>query len=334
MNWLERVWTQLGASLTGLVQTPLDPGARFYFVYLLTFVGFAWVGWRLHYAPQKGNRQQASFLGFLFPRSIYLHPSAITDYCIYVINVVLGPLTGVFSIALNTAVSTWVAVTLLGWNDGQPVVRGEWNNSINVAFFLGFTLASDLSVYIIHRLHHRLDLLWPIHALHHSAEVMTPVTLFRKHPLWSFTATLSAALLTGLFQGTFLFVFFGAPDYTVLLGVNTFYALFNFFASNLRHSHVWLSWGKPLSYLFISPAMHQIHHDPKRMNKNYGEIFAVWDWALGSLYIPEERETFAIGLGDEGNPHNTVARAYWVPVVDVGRVMLRKFGLARPAKSG
>ena len=318
--WIEYV----KLTLRGLVQAPLNPVDRFYFLYLLTFVGFAFLAWRLHYASSH-----RSFLGFLFPRRIYLHASAITDYCIYVINIFLAPLTGLFGVALNTFVSIQIATALIGWNDGAPLVVGEWNDTINLAFFLGFTLASDLSVYIIHRLHHRSNVLWPIHALHHSAEVMTPVTLFRKHPLWSFTANLSAALLTGVFQAAFLFVFYGVPDYTVLLGINTFYAVFNFFASNLRHSHVWLSWGKPLSYLFISPAMHQVHHDPKRMNKNYGEIFALWDWLFGSLYIPDERETFEIGLGEAGNPHHTVARAYWVPIAQSLRAAGRLVGIGR-----
>ena len=151
----------------------------------------------------------------------------------------------------------------------------------------------------------------------------TPVTLFRKHPLWNFTANLSTALLTGIFQGVFIFAFYGTPDYSVLLGISTIYVVYNFFASNLRHSHIWLSWGKPLSYLFISPAMHQIHHDPNRLNKNYGEIFAIWDWMFGTLYIPQGREKFAIGL-PEGNPHNTVARAYYVPVLEVARTIRQK----------
>jgi sterol desaturase/sphingolipid hydroxylase (fatty acid hydroxylase superfamily) len=141
-----------------------------------------------------------------------------------------------------------------------------------------------------------------------------------------FPANLTTAALTGLFQGGFIFLFYGTPDYTILLGINSIYAAYNFFGSNLRHSHVWLSWGKPLSYLFISPAMHQIHHDPKRMDRNYGEIFAIWDWLFGTLYIPIRREQFAIGLGAEGNPHDTLAKAYYVPVLESLRQIRTKFG--------
>jgi sterol desaturase/sphingolipid hydroxylase (fatty acid hydroxylase superfamily) len=131
--------------------------------------------------------------------------------------------------------------------------------------------------------------------------------------------------MTGIFQGCFVFVFYGVPSVEILFGINTFYVLYNFFGANLRHSHVWLSWGKPLSYLFISPAMHQIHHDPKRMRMNYGEVFAIWDWMFGTLYIPQEEEHFAIGLGDNiSNPHTTLTKAYIEPLVESTRQIRNK----------
>ncbi len=299
-----------------LADTPLNYGERFYFLYILTFIGFGWIGYRLYYNTRR------PFLKFLFPKEIYLHRSAKVDYAIYLINLFIAPLTGLFGVAVNTWISVNLATFLIDLNGGDPLLRGEWNNTVGFVFILGFTLFADLAVYIIHRFHHQSNVFWPIHSLHHSAEVLTPVTLFRKHPVWNFTANLLTALLTGIFQGLFVFVYFGTPDYTLFFGINTIYVFYNFFASNLRHSHIWLSWGKPLSFLFISPAMHQIHHDPERMNKNYGEIFAIWDWMFGTLYIPEGRERFRIGL-PEGNHHNTVAKAYWVPLRDTARALLR-----------
>jgi len=310
--------------LRRLPSVPFDYGERFYFVYIFSFVGFAYVAYRLY------HKDEAPFWRFLFPKSIYLHASAKIDYLIYLINLFLTPLTSLFGAALNTAATVTLLNALLSLNGGQPLSRGEWSDQINWAFILGFTLAADLAVYVTHRFHHWSSIFWPLHALHHSAEVMTPVTLFRKHPLWNVSANLVTAALTGLFQALFVFAFFGKPDYTVLLGINTLYVVFNFFASNLRHSHVWLSWGKPLSYLFISPAMHQIHHDPTRMNKNYGEIFAIWDWLFGSLYIPEQRERFTIGLGDgEDNPHRSLAKAYYVPIENMTREFVKKLTFSR-----
>ncbi len=319
---LDTLQNMLWNFLEVLAETPFNYTERFYLLYVSTFIAFGYVGFRVNHNSRR------PFFKFLFPREIYLHRSAVTDYLIYLINLFISPVTALFGVALNTATSLAVANTLINFNGGQPLVVGEWNYTVNLAFILGFTLIADFTVYLVHRLHHQLDVLWPIHALHHSAEVMTPVTLFRKHPVWNFTANLATALLTGLFQGVFIFVFYGTPDYTVLLGISTIYVVYNFFASNLRHSHIWLSWGKPLSYLFISPAMHQIHHDPKRMDKNYGEIFAIWDAMFGTLYIPEGRERFAIGL-PEGNPHNTLARAYYVPLVESFRAALDKLHIRR-----
>ena len=196
---------------------------------------------------------------------------------------------------------------------------GDWSVATYAVFIIGFTLVADFSVYVIHRFHHRSSLFWPIHALHHSAEVLTPVTLFRKHPLWNLMAHSLNMTLTGIFQGVFVFVFYGVPSVEILFGLNTVYILYNFFGANLRHSHIWLSFGPWLSRIFISPAMHQVHHDPKRMHLNYGEMFAIWDWMFGSLYVPEKPETFDVGLGEDGNPHRTLARAYWVPVVEFFR---------------
>jgi len=62
---------------------------------------------------------------------------------------------------------------------------------------------------------------------------------------------------------------------------------------------VWLDYG-PLSYIFISPAQHQIHHSrlPEHRDKNCGFAFAFWDALFGTLYVPKDREVFPMGLGD------------------------------------
>ncbi len=203
--------------------------------------------------------------------------------------------------------------------------RGDWDATTYLLFIVGYTLAADLSVYLVHRFHHGSDVFWPLHRLHHSATVLTPVTLFRKHPIWNVTSRLVNLALTGLFQGVFVFVFYGGPAFEVLFGLNTLYVLYNFLGANLRHSHVWLSFGKTLSHLFISPAMHQIHHEPTRMNRNYGEVFAIWDWMFGTLYIPEKFETFEIGLGDEDDEcHGTISGAYVEPVLSSWREFVKK----------
>lgn len=311
-----------------LLSVPINVSEKFFVLYIATFIALAYVSFRQYYR----HRTSRTFWRFLFPRSIYLHPSAKLDYSIFLINVALSPLL-LIGAGLQAWVSSQIAGGLISLHDNQPIFTGDWGVWTYAGFILGYTMVADLSVYLIHRFHHASTVFWPLHALHHSAEVMTPVTLFRKHPIWNVTSNLLNLAMTGIFQGLFVFVFFGNPGVEILFGLNTIYVLYNFFGANLRHSHVWLSWGKPLSYLFISPAMHQIHHDPNRMNRNYGEVFAIWDWMFGTLYIPDRYEQFKIGLGGQGNPHSTLRRAYLVPMVDFAKALGTKFR-GSPAKRG
>ncbi len=327
-----------------LTSMPFNVSEKFFVVNVATFVALAYLSWRL-YERRDARREKRSrrkrrpsaapepafaFWRFVFPARIYSHPSAKVDYGIFLINILLSPLLLV-SAALQAWVSSQVGGALVALNDGQPIVVGDWGPVTYAIFILGYTMAADLAVYVVHRLHHESDVLWPLHALHHSAEVLTPVTLFRKHPVWNVISRVVNLVFTGLFQGVFVFIFFGVPSLELLFGLNTLYVFYNFFGANLRHSHIWLSWGKTLSHVFISPAMHQIHHDPTRMRRNYGEIFALWDWAFGTLYIPEQRERFEIGLPGHENPHDSIAKAYYVPLVECGRALARKL---RPSGQG
>lgn len=322
---LDRLSAHLVDVVSVLFNMPLNISEKFFYLYVVTFIGLAYVSFRFYYRKYA----QGGFLKFLFPKAIYLHKSARVDYGIFLINLLISPLL-LLGAGLQAWLSTQIGGLLLDLNEGQAVFVGEWSTPTYLMFILGYTLAADLSVYLVHRFHHQSDVFWPLHALHHSAEVMTPVTLFRKHPVWNVLANLMNLTLTGLFQGAFVFVFFGGPGFEVLFGINTVYVLYNFFGANLRHSHVWLAWGKPLSYLFISPAMHQIHHDPTRMNKNYGEVFAIWDWLFRTLYIPAGFEEFEIGLGQgDDNPHNSLAKAYYVPLLESWRALQGKFVRSR-----
>lgn len=322
---LDRLSAHLVDVVSVLFNMPLNISEKFFYLYVVTFIGLAYVSFRFYYRKYA----QGGFLKFLFPKAIYLHKSARVDYGIFLINLLISPLL-LFGAGLQAWLSTQIGRLLLDLNEGQAVFVGEWSTPTYLMFILGYTLAADLSVYLVHRFHHQSDVFWPLHALHHSAEVMAPVTLFRKHPVWNVLANLMNLTLTGLFQGAFVFVFFGGPGFEVLFGINTVYVLYNFFGANLRHSHVWLAWGKPLSYLFISPAMHQIHHDPTRMNKNYGEVFAIWDWLFRTLYIPAGFEEFEIGLGQgDDNPHNSLAKAYYVPLLESWRALQGKFVRSR-----
>lgn len=303
-----------------------DGGHRFFWLYLVMFAVLGALAYVRHYRGRAGV--PGNVFAFLFPRAVYTHPSALVDYQLMVVNRVLGPaslLSGVLLGSLSIAwVATWVQGALHGLAGSAPAGNPD-------GFFTAFvlvlvlTLARDFSTYVTHALHHRWPLLWEFHKVHHSAEVMTPATVYRKHPVYNIFSSLTDALLVGPVQGLVLFLFGALPDPLTLFGGNAIFGVFHLLGSNLRHSHIWFSFGPVVSRILISPAQHQIHHSkaPQHWNRNFGEAFALWDWLFGTLYVPgdpPERLEFGIA-GPEGQEHPTLWAAYWVPLRNCARLL-------------
>lgn len=304
---------------------PFDiaPGSR---LFIVNWAAFAVCGAAVFWlAARRGDRPAGSLLGFLFPRRMYLHASTLTDLKIYVANFFVRLTPPGLRTALTAGVATVVA-SLAAPLAGEPS-GGAITGAALVCVTLLVALANDLTTYVTHRIGHEAAAFWPFHAVHHSAEVLTPLTVFRKHPVYNACNTLIHPFVAGPVIGVVMAAF-GTLDFLTILGINAVYAAFNFAGANLRHSHIWITFPRWLSYIFVSPAMHQIHHsiDPKHFNKNYGEIFALWDWMGGSLYIPREREDLAFGLLDGSGavpdqPHPSLRAAYVGPFLECAEVL-------------
>jgi sterol desaturase/sphingolipid hydroxylase (fatty acid hydroxylase superfamily) len=128
--------------------------------------------------------------------------------------------------------------------------------------------------------------------------------------------------------------------------VNAGYFLFNAMGANLRHSHIWLSYGPVLEHVLISPAQHHVHHsmNPKHYNKNYGEVFAIWDLMFGTLYVLRAHEDLVFGLADKHGqrieqPYPNLRTALLDPFGDSWRALFKgtsrdpKIKLASKAKT-
>ncbi|WP_370400595.1 sterol desaturase family protein [Sulfitobacter sp. JB4-11] len=291
-----------------IFQTVLGgPHSRLWPIYLPGMIVLAFFIYRK-------EKQTGSFVRWLFPAKMYLHKSHMVDIQLFVVSRALN-LLGLFQkIAIMSVVSAGIVGALGGH------VSGDMDLSPWVIGLL-LLLANDFATYWIHRVHHEHPTLWPFHAVHHSAEVMTPITVYRKHPIYDVFAALVKGVIVGTAQGLLLSLFVSEISIPLLLGVNAFYMIFNAFAANLRHSHVWLSFGRVMEHVFISPAQHQVHHsiELRHYNKNYGEVLAIWDWMFGTLYLCHQREEIAFGLGDaDGNripqPHDSLRTALMVPI--------------------
>ncbi len=242
----------------------------------------------------------------------WTHPSAVLDYALLVANAAIRVLVvapvGVSAFALALGV-----VDALDGALGVPAPSTVSSSTITALYTVVLFVAWDLSRYIAHRLLHQVPALWAVHKVHHSAEVMTPLTLFRVHPIERLLLGLRGVLVTGVVTGIFFYVFRARALQYELLGVNALGIGFNLLGSNLRHSHVWLTYGGRLEHLLISPAQHQIHHGAAALEQqsNYGTWLAIWDWIGGSLRLANDDtrpERFGLSLADANHdPHGLVS---------------------------
>lgn len=139
--------------------------------------------------------------------------------------------------------------------------------------------------WLVHIVEHKFKLLWRFHVVHHADTNVDVTTGLRHHPVES------------VVRGIFFFMgiaITGAPMYAVMI-----YQTVLIFFTAFEHANIslpkWLD--NAMSYVFISPNMHKVHHHWKQpyTDSNYGAIFAVWDRWLGT-YKKLEPEKIRYGI--------------------------------------
>jgi len=271
-EFIQSLLRKLFSSVSALA----DSSNRIYWLYLISSIVLAGISYFYYQNKRSSTFRFWHLLGFLFPRSVYTHASSLLDYQLYFLNQIFAFLMKPFVTIVGTAaIASWVTQQFSHLVTGYVGIgTSRW---AIVAFTILYALASDFGAFINHRLHHQNSFLWPFHRVHHSAEVMNPLTLYRKHPLYDVVKSFVKTPIIGTLQGIVAFMFLGITDVYQLLGINIVFAMFNLLGANLRHTHIWVSFGPRLNYIFMSPAQHQIHHSarPEHRDRNIGEMFAI-----------------------------------------------------------
>lgn len=302
---------------------PFGPGDRTHWTGL---VAFLLIGTSLWAINRKSLREEgfSGLVNYLVPSHIYFSRSSLVDAKVFLANHLFDPLRLILSRGLRLLIVVNVAHFVSSGVHGNSA-DGTLSFPMLLLAALLAALASDFAYYVNHRFHHENRILWPFHKLHHSAEHLTLLTAKRNHPVFDFLLTFFNAICIGPVIGV-IYGLFGMYDVATLFGLSVVFIAFNFAGGALRHSHIWLDFGPVLDHIFISPAQHQIHHSmaPRHHDKNYGLVFAVWDWMFGTLYVPKGRETLQFGVADRaGRPepqtHTSLVTAYAVPFVEAAQ---------------
>lgn len=276
---------------------------------------------------RRGLTDAGSFWQFIGGSRVNLHHSALLDYRYYLVRAILKvalvlPLLGLLAPYLFKS-ADYLAFFTERW--GPRPQLGE-HLGLALLYGLGLFLLRDFSHYWIHRAFH-CRWLWEFHKVHHSAPVLVPATASRIHFVEHLVDKLAASLCIALYAGLFWYACGGQLDAYSLFGVTYLVFIFNSLAANLRHSHVWLSFGAVIEHVLNSPAQHQIHHSdaPRHFNKNFATNLSLWDWLFGTLYVTRstpEPLRFGTGERDSGS-YLTLYSLIVTPFVRTARKLYR-----------
>lgn len=136
--------------------------------------------------------------------------------------------------------------------------------------------------YWYHRLMHS-KYFWELHKLHHSATEMNMLTVAREHPFVVSVSVLLLALPAYIFGIHIEIIFI----YSAVTGIHNLFV----------HSKVNIipQW---LTFILIDTKYHYLHHssDNSHLNRNFGDLFNVWDKLFETHLKPNKDAKFNLGI--------------------------------------
>lgn len=146
-------------------------------------------------------------------------------------------------------------------------------------YVIGF-IALDFAGYWMHRWNHTINFLWNRHIIHHSSEEFNLACALRQ----------SISVIFSFFNILLIpAAIFGVPTHVIAI-----IAPLHLFAQFWYHTRLIGKMGV-LEYFLVTPSHHRVHHamNQQYLDKNYGQIFIVWDRLFGT-FQPELQEVPAV----------------------------------------
>jgi sterol desaturase/sphingolipid hydroxylase (fatty acid hydroxylase superfamily) len=186
--------------------------------------------------------------------------------------------------AIHLVIHTFLAfliILLSDWCRDNGFGLVYWFNAgVLATIIISFLVLDFFGGWLVHIVEHKVPVLWRFHVIHHADNNVDVTSGLRHHP--------GESILRGLFffMGILLS---GAPMYAVMI-----FQTILVFATAFTHANISLPAGldKVLSYIFVSPNMHKVHHHWKQpfTDSNYGAVLAIWDRLLGTFKRLDPKE--------------------------------------------
>ncbi len=160
-------------------------------------------------------------------------------------------------------------------------------------------IAQDTYFYWVHRLMHRVPLLWKLHAAHHRSHNPTPWTAYAFDP--------GEALIHALFMPMFVAI---VPMHVGGLFAFTAHMMLRNAIGHCGYELFPKGWAdRPIMGLVTMVTHHDIHHE--HAPRNFGLYFTWWDRLMGTEHLDYRMRTKLVTSDNEirGNLEGTSGRA-------------------------
>jgi sterol desaturase/sphingolipid hydroxylase (fatty acid hydroxylase superfamily) len=179
----------------------------------------------------------------------------------------------VIHLVIHTFLAIFI-VMLCDWCETNQFGLVYWvNASILGTVIISLLVLDFFGGWLVHITEHKIYMLWRFHIVHHADNNVDVTTGLRHHPIES--------ILRGLFFFLGIFIS-GSPVYAVMI-----YQTVLILSTAFTHANISLPrwFDSSLSYVFVSPNMHKVHHHWQQpfTDSNYGAIFSIWDRLLGTF---------------------------------------------------
>ena len=156
-----------------------------------------------------------------------------------------------------------------------------WFMVVFSVLFLDF-----FGAWLIHLIEHKVKWMWKFHIIHHTDPYIDVTSGLRHHPgesVFRLAFTVLAVLVSG-----------------VGIGMVLFYQTISAFAAHFSHANFKTpeKLDKLLSWILVTPRFHRIHHHYilPHTDRNFGNIFSIWDHLFGTNTNVGEHDDIVFGL--------------------------------------
>ena len=177
--------------------------------------------------------------------------------------------------------------------------------------FFGLMLLDLIGAWLIHWIEHNVKWMWKFHIIHHTDPEVDVTTGLRHHPGESVFRLLFTALA----------VFVSGASFGVVMIYQTLSAFF----AHLTHANIKAPKiiDRILDKVIVTPHFHKAHHHYTlpHTDKNYGNIFSIWDRIFGTSIKVDDLDDLKYGLDTHMNKKETS---------NIKTMLLIPFGEYRP----